>query len=245
MTGFVKKVPKIVGKGGLTVILVALLALLLAISFSNSRKKDDQLKQMKEQLEMQQEVIDALREQKNENDSFIKDSVPVITSEQLKSELSSIRELVTQRYIYTNSDKFEKNQTWIFGWDRPFSEKSLLVTYDGTIKAGVDLNDVQIDVDEEKHAIKVVLPPSKITSNEIPQETISVLQVKDGLFNEITLDDYNELISNQKLIMENKAVERGLLEEADTQAKSIVKDFLSQIPGVGDPYTLTIEQTQR
>ena len=41
--------------------------------------------------------------------------------------------------------------------------------------------------------------------------------------------------------MEKKAIERGLLTNADAEAKRMVQSFLSQIPGI-DTYQLTIQQ---
>ena len=67
---------------------------------------EDKLKQNEEQLELQQQVIDGLRKRQKETESFIKDSIPVITSEQLKSELNSIQDLVTQQYIYVIHCKY-------------------------------------------------------------------------------------------------------------------------------------------
>lgn len=243
---------KRIGKMKIWLVLVAVL--LVAVLFANWRlsvardrenRMEEQIKQTEEQLELQQQIIDGLRKQQKETESFIKDSVPKITSEELKSELNSIQDLVTQQYIYTNADKYARNQTWIFGWERPFSQKTILVTYDGKITAGIDLKDVQPEVDEKNHTITINLPASKIISNDIPQESITVVEVKDGLFNDVTLDDYNDFISDQKIKMENKAIERGLLDEADAQAKLVVTDFLSNLPGIGDPYTLTVETIKK
>ena len=127
-----------------------------------------------------------------------------------------------------------------FGWTQPFSSKRILVTYDGTIKAGVDLKEADIQVNDESRSILISLPPSVILENNIPQETITVVEVKDGLFNEVTLDDYNNFISQQKIVMEDKAISRGLLTEADEEAHKIVTSFVSRLPGI-EEYTLTVE----
>ena len=242
----VQNILKQIGKKIWLVLIVVLLAAFLFVNWrlSNARDRErsmeDKLKQNEEQLELQQQVIDGLRKRQKETESFIN----LDTSEQLKSELNSIQDLVTQQYIYTNADKYARNQTWIFGWERPFSQKTILVTYDGKITAGIDLKDVQPEVDEENHIITILLPASKIISNEIPQESITIVEVKDGLFNDVTLDDYNDFISDQKIKMENKAIERGLLTEADVQAKLVVTNFLSNMPGIGDPYVLTVETSK-
>lgn len=211
---------------GAVLLILALVIMVILVISSQKRQKE-----IEGQLERQNELVDALREKEGSKDT--KEKV-VITSDIIKERLSSIRELVTQEYIYTNADKREGKETWIFGWTRPFSENSIILTYDGTIKAGVDLNEVEVVVNEEKRTITVTLPPSKITDNNIPQETINVVEVKDGLFNNVTFDNYNEFISEQKLIMQEKAIDQGLLIKANEEAKEAIIAFLSVMPGIGD-----------
>lgn len=231
----------IVSAVAVLVVLVALLAALLAQAWRDKKDLEAVQAETMAQLELQRDVAQALQEQQEEReDALIQDAAPVITQDQLEEQLSSIRELVTRQYVYTNAARREQNQTWFFGWDRPFSEKSLLATYDGVIKAGIDLGEVTIDVDEEARTITVTLPPSRITDNNIPQETINVLEVKDGLFNKVTFDDYNDLITEEKQVMEEKAVDMGLLADADSEARAIIKAFLNLIPGM-DTYKLTVQ----
>ncbi|MCI8538787.1 MAG: DUF4230 domain-containing protein [Oscillospiraceae bacterium] len=175
-----------------------------------------------------------------ENLLNIEDTPIVITRTQLQEQINSIKELATVKYIYTNSNRKEDEKTWLWGWTMPFSDTSLLVTYDGTIKVGIDLSDVKIDVDETKRTITVTLPKSKILDNYIPQETINVLEVREGLFNKVTFDDYNQFIVEEKQVMEEKAIERGILTDAHNEAKSIVEAFLKSIPGM-DTYKLVIK----
>ncbi len=211
----------------------------LFISLNSHRQAQ---KEMQEQLERQNLVIDSLEKKQGEKVDTSK-SIPVITSETLKSQLNSLQELVTQEYIYTNADKRTDNAKWLFGWARPFSDTSLVLTYDGVIKAGINMNEVQIDINEDTRTITVTLPDSKIMDNNIPQESITVVEVKNGLFNEITFDDYNAFISEQKIIMEQKAIDRGLLETADKEARETIQAFLSVMPGMTgeDAYTLIVQ----
>lgn len=226
-------------KGHKSLIVCGILVFLVVALFFSLRAAQSHQKEIEQQLERQNQVIDGLTAKVNEQDKIIKDSVPVITSETLREQLNSVSELVTQQYIYTNADKYESDQTWIFGWKRPFSSKSILVTYDGIIKAGVDLSAASFDVDNTGKTITVTLPEIKITDNNIPQDSITVVEVKDGLFNEVTLDDYNKFISEQKIIMENRAISRGLLEEAGKEARKLVESTLKLLPGI-EEYTLII-----
>ena len=222
----------------------ALLALLvvLALGVQTARLTSAKAAQeeMKATIERQNEVIDGLTKDGKDKDRIIKDNVPVITSETLKEKLSQVCDLVTEQYAYHNADKLEQDQSWLFGWKRPFSTKSVLVTYDGIIKAGVDLSKVTPEVDEEKGTVTITLPASRITDNNIPQESIEVLEIKNGLFNKVTIEDYNEFISQQKVVMQEKAIGQGILNEADKNAQDVVRVLLSAIPGMSG-YTLIVK----
>ena len=211
----------------LAVVALAVALAIMVMLLNSSHKRQHEIE---EQLKRQNELVEALQEKKGLEDT--KEEVKV-TSDTLKEQLKGIRELVTQEYIYTNADKRESTEKWLWGIDRPFSGNSLLVTYDGTIKAGVDLSQVEITVDEDAHTITVILPPSEITDNTIPQESIEVVEVKNGLFNDVTFDNYNEFIAEQKVIMEKKAIDQGILTKADQEAKDAVSEVLSLVPGVG------------
>lgn len=170
----------------------------------------------------------------------IKKNKQKITSDQLEEQINSIGELATLKYVYTNASRKEGNLSWLWGWTLPFSDSSLLVTYDGMIKAGIDLKEVTFDVNENDRVITVTMPKSRILDNNIPQETINVLEVKDGLFNPVTFTDYNQFISEEKKVMENRAIDLGVLKDADKEAKAIVEGFLKAIPGMNG-YTLTFK----
>lgn len=221
------------------VLILAVLAGGLYLSWSRQSQLRRQLEQQEAQIERQNQLIKMYEEKERTS----KKSIPVITSETLKSQINALQELVTQEYIYTNADRRTDNVKWLFNWTRPFSGTSLLVTYDGSIEAGVDLSEVQVVVDEEARKITITLPPSRITDNNIPQDSITVVEVKNGLFNEVTFDDYNTFISEQKVIMENRAIERGILEKASEEARKAVEAFLAPLPGFTgeDAYSLEIK----
>lgn len=220
---------------------VLAIAMLAVIFFLCWRGAADHRKELEQQVERQNQLLSALREQEHETNSH--ETVPVITSETITQQLGSVKELVTQEYIYTNADKKESSETWLWGVERPFSGKSILITYDGIIKAGVDLSQASIEVDQERHLITVTLPSSTITSNEIPQEGIHVVEVKNGLFNDVTFDNYNDFVAEQKLVMERRAIDQGLLTKADEEAEALVRSVLSVLPGM-NAYTLRIEQAK-
>lgn len=168
-----------------------------------------------------------------------REAEPVITSDLLGEHLRSAQELVTVAYYYTSMGRFE-NQVDFYGWKVPFTAKSFIVSYDGVIKAGVDLSQVQVEVDEIRQAVTVRLPGSQILSHEIPEDSIEVFDESDNLFNRITIEDYTGFTLDQKKAMEQRAEDNGLLTSADEKARTAVESLLTLMPGM-ESYTLTVE----
>ena len=102
------------------------------------------------------------------------------------------------------------------------------------------MNISSVDVNEDARTITVHLPASRVTDNNIPQEGINVLEVKNSLFNEVSFDDYNEFISAEKMAMEEKAIALGILAEADKEAETVIRAFLNMVPGI-DTYKLIFQ----
>lgn len=168
-----------------------------------------------------------------------REAEPVITGDLLGEHLRSAQELVTVAYYYTSMGRFE-NQVDFYGWKVPFTAKSFIVSYDGVIKAGVDLSQVQVEVDEIRQAVTVRLPASRILSHEIPEDSIEVFDESDNLFNRITIEDYTGFTLDQKKAMEQRAEDNGLLTSADEKARAAVESLLTLMPGL-ESYTLTVE----
>ena len=160
-----------------------------------------------------------------------------ITGDLLASRLRSVQELVTVSYYYTNMGRFE-NQVDFYGWKVPFTTKSFIVSYDGVIKAGVDLEQLQVSIGGGE--VTVTLPESRIISHEIPEDSLEVFDESDNLFNHITIEDYTAFTQDQKSAMEQRAVDGGLLDRANQEARTAVDSLLRIMPGL-EEYTLTVK----
>ncbi len=119
----------------------------------------------------------------------------------------------------------------------PFTTKSFIISYDGIIKAGVDLSAVQIEVSET--AVTVTLPAAAVLSHEIPEKSIEVFDESRNLFNPIKIEDYTSFAASEKQATETRAIENGLLTSADEKACASVESLLKLLPGM-DAYTLTV-----
>lgn len=225
---------------GKLICIIAALALLIVGLVCGLYSSHQHQQEIEQQLKMYRDMELASEEK---SDSFISEATPVITSDTMAEQLNSLGELVSVEYLYTNADKYEnQNQVSVHNWSisLPFTTKSFLLAYDGRIKAGVDLDEIQIEVNEKSRRITVTLPKSKIISHEIFEDDIRVFDEKDSVFNKITIENYNDFVASQKDGMERRAIEMGLLSSADSNAKNVIRTFLSLIPAM-DTYVLIVK----
>lgn len=164
------------------------------------------------------------------------ESEPEITSSLLGQRLAEIQELATQEYHYTNMGRFQ-NQLDFYGWKVPFTTKSFIVAYDGVIKAGVDLSQVEVTV--ENKTISITLPEGKILSHEIDEDSLEVFDETKNIFNPIRIEDYTGFTADQRASMEERATEEGLLTAASERARTLVEQFIAALPNAQE-YTITI-----
>lgn len=165
-----------------------------------------------------------------------RNSQPQITSSLLGQRLNAIQELATQEYHYTNMGRFQ-NQLDFYGWKVPFTTKSFIVAYDGVIKAGVDLSELQVEVSGK--TISVTLPEGKILSHDIDEDSLEVFDETKNIFNPIQIEDYTGFTADQKASMEERAISEGLLTAATERARTVVEEFLTAFPGAED-YTIRV-----
>ncbi|MCI8651147.1 MAG: DUF4230 domain-containing protein [Oscillospiraceae bacterium] len=154
----------------------------------------------------------------------------------LETQLSQINQLATVSYQYTNMAQFSSSNDF-YGVVIPFTTKKFILTYDGEIKAGVDLSQAEVQVGGTQ--VTVTLPTAQILSHEIDEGSIEVFDEKNSIFNPFTVEDFSSFQADQKAEMEQKALERGLLEQAAESArKSALALLLSALP---EGYTLTVK----
>lgn len=164
-----------------------------------------------------------------------------ITSDLLSQQIQSISELASVEYNYTNMGKFE-NQATFYGWKVPFTTKSFILSYDGKIKAGIDMSLVEVEM--HNNNIDITIPQAKILSHEIDEKSIEVFDETRNIFNQISITDYNQFAIDQKESMESKAKEKGLLNEAQDKAKKTIKTFVESMFSTDNEYKINIKITE-
>lgn len=200
------------------IVIIAVVALIAALSLS--------LKGYMSAAEQYQSTIKELEEENERlSDPIVQYEVASkeVNIELITSEIRDIGELATIEYLYTDAGKFE-DPAKLFGKEVPFSftTKSFIAKWDGIIKAGVNVDEIEVEIDEFNKEIIVHIPEAEILSHEIDEESIQTLDEKNGLFNPIKVDDIREFDVINKEAMEQKAIDKGLLDKAYENAKTII-----------------------
>jgi len=155
----------------------------------------------------------------------------------IHTELRAIGELATVEYMYTNAGKYSDPKQ-LFGYDIPFTTKSFIAKWDGVIKAGVDVTRISVEPDEEEKKLVVYLPQAEILSHEIDSESIETLDESDGLFNPVRVEDVRKFDAVSKDSMEQRAIDKGLLEGALERTQEIISGLLNANPAIRENYSI-------
>mgnify|MGYP000128733678 FL=1 len=166
-----------------------------------------------------------------------------ITSTTIRNQLTEINELALYSYDYSKVGKFS-NKLSFNGWKIPLTQKTFIITYDGSIKAGIDLKQAKISIDNEQ--LNITLPAAKILSHEIDENSIEVYDESSNIFNQISINDYKSFATKEKKKNEKEAISNGILEKSKTKAEQTLTTYLQAIPEIKDYYKLniTIENTK-
>lgn len=146
-----------------------------------------------------------------------------VTSDLISKKLTTINELATVDYIYTNMGKFEDVNNF-YGWEVPFTKKAFIVSYDGEIKAGIDMKKVKVSVDDNQ--ILIDLPEPTIFSHSIDNSSLQLFDEKSYLFNPLKIKDYTTFVEKEKVKVEKDAIENGLYHEADKKAREAITNLV-------------------
>lgn len=137
-----------------------------------------------------------------------------------------IGELATQTAYCTEVNVMEAARE-LFGMTIPFTQSKYIYSYDIQIKAGLDFEEIEWEVNGS--TIEVRLPETKILSSEIDLDSFKVYLEDESIYREITLEENNEALKSMKQSAEDDAVANGLLENARSNAETILTGFFGNV----------------
>lgn len=156
-----------------------------------------------------------------------------LTSDLVKNQILSVKELTTLKYKYTNVGSFE-NQSEFYGHKLPFTQKKFIISYDGEVNAGLDLEDARVELDEDSKTVKLDLPEAKILNHLIDEDSLTIFDEKNSIFNQLEIKDFQDFRKDEMEKVEKDLKENGFLEEANEETKKAIVDILAINPLLED-----------
>ena len=95
--------------------------------------------------------------------------------------------------------------------------------------AGIDCSQITVVKDDEKKVITITIPKAEITSVTIDNDSFKKYEEKNGLWNKVTTDKFNDSMAAFKETAKNNAVAKGLLENADKSAEQMIVSFAKSV----------------
>jgi hypothetical protein len=158
-------------------------------------------------------------------------SYKYILSEHTKKNTSAIMdtiyevlEITTTKYNYTNIVTFKKDKT-VNNIKIPFTEKSFIVKYNGVIKAGINGEDIKV-TKNTGDTIDIQIKKCVILDHYIDQENIYVYDIKNSIFNKLTINEVFEELNKYKDEYEQQTISEGFLDEVKDNTTSSLKTTL-------------------
>lgn len=152
----------------------------------------------------------------------------ITNSTNVANELKRISELATYKNIYTDVI-FIKDSKKIQDFTIPFTTKILLIKYSGYVKAGVNLEEAEIDVNSEEKKIDLKLKKAKVLDNVIDIDNVTILDEKSALFNKIQGQEIINELNKKKGQVVDKLIKDGFLEKANENTKILLKGILKSM----------------
>lgn len=150
-----------------------------------------------------------------------------ISAEMIEDGLHDMGVLLTEEYYFSEVVSFSSIKKF-FSTDinLPFTESAYLASYDGVVTAGIDFSSVTVEKNDETKHITVHIPKAEIQNIDIDPDSFELYSEKVGLGNPVSAEDFNNSLIELENTAGTKAVERGLLDRADENAKTLIENFV-------------------
>ena len=148
-----------------------------------------------------------------------------VTVETLEDGVRDMGLLITQEYYFTDAVSQSKVKT-LFNIPLGFTETSYVATYDGVVTAGLDFTKIRVELDSEAKTVTVRMPGAEIQNVDIDPNSFVLYSEKNGIGNPLSVSEYNGSLVELENKARTRAEERGLIEQADENAKRIVRSLI-------------------
>lgn len=155
-----------------------------------------------------------------------------LSSTSIQEQLTDCSELATAKLDYRGLVRYEDGDIDFI------NKKSFSMVYDAVVRAGVDLSRANVEVSGK--SITVSLPEPQLLGIEIDPNSIEFYDSSFALFNWENKQDTAEALKVAQQDAEGKVDQTGMLEEAKSQAHTLVENLLKPFEEGDNAYTVQV-----
>lgn len=147
-----------------------------------------------------------------------------ITSDEIGASFHDIAELSTEEYNFSRVGSFDQEGFQVAGHTVPFTGRNFLVTFDGTVKAGIrDADGIRADVDDNARTLTISSPKVEVLESHINPDSINVYDQSMNPLNQVRVEDVSGFLAEQERIAQDAAVQQGLLDRARAHTEDLLR----------------------
>ena len=135
-----------------------------------------------------------------------------------------------EEYNFTKVGKFSEENKQLLGIGVPLTGKNFLITYDGTVKAGLqDISEVNVEINDLTQMITVDVPSTVVLSSHIEPDSIQQYDQSNNPLNQLEVGEVSGFLAAEEDNAEKDAAASGLIERADDRVKGIFKEHVKAL----------------
>lgn len=155
-----------------------------------------------------------------------------LSSTSIQEQLSNTSELATAQLDYRGLVRYEEGDISFI------NKKGFTMVYDAQVRAGVDLSQASVQVSGKD--VTVTLPAPQMLGIEIDPNSIEFYDSTFALFNWENKQDTAEALKMAQSDAEGKVDQTGMLDQARTQAHTLVENLLAPFEQGERGYAVTV-----
>ena len=155
------------------------------------------------------------------------------------TQMKAICELATLECYYHNVAKVSKEKD-VLWWN---TKAELWIEYSGIVKVGVDISDLDLEVNGE--VVTITMPKAAVLSSEVDETKLnkdSYIMIREGLGAEkITADDQTLAFQTaQDSMREAAETDEELISQAQQRAEDLLESYINNVGDIlGKKYTIS------
>lgn len=143
-----------------------------------------------------------------------------ITTEYVKKKFSEESTLVTQKLTLEGYSNYNDEGVPIL------TKGDFVITYKAEVTAGINVKNIDVDVDQKNRVIHLKVPEAEIFSVKVDPSSVQYHDESVAIFNFDPKEDSDKAEALAEQDAKQKAQECGLLKIANDSAKSLLKGIL-------------------